>query len=316
MSDNNLHLPDYVFGLAASPAFARDATCFAARRSGLYRSTDGGKSWEIAYTGLAAPLPETTAVILSPSFETDRTLFAAVKGGVLLSTDGGASWQSAEFASPPPVVAALGISPAFANDGLLLAGTVEDGIFRSNSRGAQWSGWNFGLLDRNTYCLALSPNFAEDQMILAGVESGIFQSFNGGRSWREVSFPMEAAPVTSLAISPKFSNDHLIFAGAESCGIFASHDAGVTWEKTPVDGPISQVAFTNSSNSQPAILAACESRLMVSLDFGESWQERPAGVPEEGEITSFQAPLGVGPQAPILTGLADGQILSYQENKP
>jgi photosystem II stability/assembly factor-like uncharacterized protein len=309
MSDNLTHLPDYVFGLAASPAFARDTICFAARRSGLYRSIDNGKTWQTAYGGLSTPAPETTAVILSPSYEKDRTLFAAVKGGVLLSTDAGETWQSAEFSPPPPVISAFAISPAFAKDGLLLAGTLEDGIFRSRSRGAQWSGWNFGLLDRNIYCLAISPDFIEDQLILTGTESGIFQSFNEGRSWREVSFPMEAAPVTSLAISPGFTHDHLIIAGTESRGIFCSRDAGANWEKTYMDGSISQVAFITSQNSQTAILAACEAALLVSVDNGKSWQEQPSGIPEEREITSFIAPLGIDSQAPILTGFADGEIL-------
>lgn len=315
MTDNHTLLPDYVFGLAASPAFSSDGTCFAACRSGLNRSVDGGNSWENAFTGLAAPAAETTAVILSPAFEHDRTIFAAVQGGILLSTDGGASWQSAEFPTPPPVISAFAISPAFTKDGLLLAGTLEDGIFRSNSRGVHWSGWNFGLLDRNIYCLAISPNFTEDQLILAGTESGIFQSFNEGRSWREVNFPMESAPVTSLAISPKFSHDHLIFAGTEGAGIFASRDAGATWDRSGLDGTISQLSFSSTHESQPVLLAAREASLLVSLDHGKSWQEQ-FKISKESEITCFIAPLGIMPQAPIIIGSTDGEIIKHQENNP
>jgi hypothetical protein len=76
-----------------------------------------------------------------------------------------------------------------------------------------------------------------------------------------------------------------------------------------MDGPVSQVAFITPQISQTAILAACEAALLVSVDGGMNWQERPIGVPKESEITSFQAPLGIGPQSPILIGLADGEIL-------
>ena len=41
-----LSADDTVFSLAASPDFAMDDICFAAAASGLYRSRDGGHSWE------------------------------------------------------------------------------------------------------------------------------------------------------------------------------------------------------------------------------------------------------------------------------
>lgn len=59
--------------------------CFVGRRSGLYRSNDGGDTWQTVYDslGLEMPLP-TLAVALSPEFERDRTVFSGVLGGVLV----------------------------------------------------------------------------------------------------------------------------------------------------------------------------------------------------------------------------------------
>ena len=68
---------DYVYALAASPSFAQDGICFAARRSGLYRSDDGGITWRSAYGSLDLEVPLTTlAVAVSPAFESDRSVFA------------------------------------------------------------------------------------------------------------------------------------------------------------------------------------------------------------------------------------------------
>ena len=131
---NDSKLEDPVYSLAASPNFtyAERGICFAARPSGLYRSADGGLTWQDAYASLDLDAALTTAsVVLSPNFEKDQNLFAGVPGGVLRSVDGGHQWQIATLPSPPPFVLTLVISPTFERDGILLAGTMEDGVFRS-----------------------------------------------------------------------------------------------------------------------------------------------------------------------------------------
>ena len=79
-------IQDLVFSLAASPNFAQDGICFAARTSGLYRSDDGGITWRSTYDSLALEAPlATTAVVVSPNFGSDRSVFAGAQGGVLRS---------------------------------------------------------------------------------------------------------------------------------------------------------------------------------------------------------------------------------------
>ncbi len=122
------------------------------------------------------------------------------------------------IALPPPFVHSLAVSPQFAQDGVVLAGTMEDGVFRSGDRGAQWAAWNFGLLDLSVLCLSMSPAYADDETVFAGTDSGIFRSMNGGRAWRELEFPPDWAPVLSLALSPGFGADGMLFAGTEFGG--------------------------------------------------------------------------------------------------
>ena len=147
---------DIVLALAASPAFAEDGVCFAARQSGLYRSEDGGHTWRFAYHSLTLDASlATTAVAVSPAFTRDGGVFAGAHGGVLRSSDRGDSWQVALFPEPPPLVSTLAISPAFDQDGTLFAGTLADGVFRSADRGSSWAAWNFGLLDLGVLALAI-----------------------------------------------------------------------------------------------------------------------------------------------------------------
>ena len=313
-------IQDIVYCLAVSPDFARDGICLAARASGLFRSEDGGLTWQAAYASLELEAPlTTTAVAVSPSFKADRSVFAGVPGGVLRSVDGGQNWYIAGFPSPPPFVSALVVSPNFAQDGTLLVGTLEDGVFRSGDRGEHWAAWNFGLLDLNVLCLALSPDFGAiapaghlSETIFAGTESGIFRSTNGGRAWREVDFPTEFAPVLSLVLSPRFATDGLLLAGTESCGLFCSRDRGSTWERLgeeAVTGAVNSILLAPGFPAKPDVLVLLEDTLLVSRDGGQSWSDWEANLPVEHGISAVAASHGLDAGAPLLVGLVEGGVL-------
>ena len=304
---------DITYALAASTNFAQDGICFAARGSGLYRSEDGAKTWTLAYESLnlTGPLP-TTSVALSPDFASDRTVFAGVPGGILRSFDRGNTWDVVQLPSPPPAVSALAISPNYARDGILLAGTIEDGVFSTSSRGGHWTAWNFGLLDLNVICLSISDGFERDETMFVGVDSGIFRSTNGGRAWREVDFPLDLAPVLSLALSPEFAEYGTLFAGTESHGLYRSQDGGRSWTRIGMDeiqGAVNAILLSPEFPENRGILVMLGDGLLLSRDGGQSWIERTAGV-EFGEgLSCVAAPQGIGPDAPLLVGLVDGGVL-------
>lgn len=306
-------LQDITYALASSPNFSKDGICFAARGSGLYRSEDGGRTWQPSYgtLNLEAPLP-TMAIAISPDFASDRTVFAGVPGGILRSFDGGHTWDVVQFPSPPPVISALVVSPNYARDGILLAGTVEDGVFSTSNRGGHWVAWNFGLLDLNTICMTVSPDFTRDETLFVGVDSGIFRSTNGGRAWREVDFSPDLAPVLSLALSPAYPGDGILFAGTESQGLYRSEDRGRSWARLGEDtvrGAVNAILLSPEFPEKADILVMLGDELLLSRDGGQSWSEWGAGV-EFGEgLTCVAAPQGLEPDALLLVGLIDGGVL-------
>ena len=172
---------DLVYAIVPSQNFVEDGICYAARNSGLFRSNDGGSEWQLAYEALepGTELP-TTALALSPSYSSDCTLFAGVPGGIMRSENAGSIWYFSSLASPPPLISTLSVSPNFARDSTLLAGTMEDGLFRSEDRGVHWMACNFGLTDLSVLTLTMSPDFGVDDMVYLGTETGLFYSNNGG----------------------------------------------------------------------------------------------------------------------------------------
>jgi photosystem II stability/assembly factor-like uncharacterized protein len=299
--------PNTIYNLAGSPAFANDGVCFAAGMQGLKRSQDGGYTWtDVLAVRIAVP-----ALVISPTFVADHGLFAGSMGGILCSGDGGETWRVEHLPSPPPYVVALAVSPDYAHDGTVFAGTMEDGVFCSRNRGYNWYTWNFGLLDLNVLALAVSPDFGADETVFAAVESGVFRSTNGGRAWRESSFPIDDAPVISLAISPGFGTDHTLFAGTEAHGLFKSVDRGKTWQRLAaqaIGDSVDAILFGSNFATALDLLVLGDGRLSVSGDGGASWQPWPVPAGIEGEITAVLAPTGLAAGSALLVGLADGRV--------
>jgi len=310
---NNMLSKDFVYQFAASRAFGRkDTSCFAARFSGLYRSSDGGTTWHRAFTSsnMGEEFPA-LAVVVPPDPEDERDIFVGIKGGILRSSDDGQNWESPLHSTPPSTVSALAISPNFIQDGTLFAGTLEDGVFRSSDRGWQWAAWNFGLMDLRTLCLAISPNFTSDEMLFVGTQSGIFRSTNGGRAWREVDLPVGYQAVLSLAFSPDFAQDTTLFAGTEKRGLLRSTDAGQTWVRLgrPVlSGPINGIYPGPDFSKKPVLLVLEGGILLASRDGGSTWKIWRKERLTRRDITAVYAPDGFGPKAPVLVGYVDGTI--------
>ncbi len=311
LSVEAIEAQDIVYDLAISPDFEQ-GVCFAARLSGLYRSDDGGVTWNFAFDSLelTEQLPA-TAVVLSPDFENDHTVFAGAPGGILHSVDGGQTWYVAMLPSPPPPVSTLAVSPNFRRDGILLAGTTEAGVYRSADRGSRWVAWNFGLLDLNVIAMALSPNFANDETIYVGTESGIFRSTNGGRAWKEVDLPGGFEPILSLALSPNFAEDEVVFAGTETKGLFYSADRGKTWTGLGGDVITEAVNTIVLSPEYPAksdVLVMLGDALLISRDNGQSWANWQDGLPLEQGLSAMVAPQGLDANAPLLIGLVEDGV--------
>ncbi len=284
--------PDTIFGLAAS-----GETWYAARVSGLYRSHDHGATWHSAFDSLSSAEPVTASAIAAVG----GTLFAGTKGAVLGSTDGAETWQAVGLAAPPPQVTALAVSPNYAADGVVLAGTAEDGIFLSSDRGQSWIPGTSALLDQHVFALAISPDFHSDGVVFAGTESGVYISRNGGHSWRETPFPMSAAPVLCLGLS----HDRRLYAGTEDNGLYASDDLGVSWQ--PLNPEFASGTVNAIQLDGEHVYLLLDDQLACSADGGSTWQPGIQLPPDKAAMTMMRH--SSAPDTFVI-GCADGTTLS------
>ena len=281
-----------------------------ARDGGLFCSYDCGQSWELAYGNLKAgeALP-TTAIAVAPDFEHEPVVFAGLNGAILCSYDGGCTWRQSRLPTPPPAISALSVSPNYAQDGIVFAGTGEDGVLVSSDCGKSWAAWNFGLLDLSVFCLALSPNFAADETVYAGAGSGLFRSTNGGRAWKEVPLPIGFDAVLSLALSADFAHDHTLFVGTENNGLLISRDCGKTWAPVSAstrEQPVNSIILALSDSHGLEILLLHGGGLLLSRNCGKTWKPWRAKKLRGRDATAILAPHGL--RESLFVGFADGGI--------
>ena len=117
-------LGNFVIGqVSVSPGFAVDRTVLAATDAGVFISTDGGSTWSATTLTSAA-----SAVV----FASGGQAFAAtsgIGGAVYQSVDGGRNWAAITTGMPVSEIVSLTVSPDFANDKNVFAGTAGRGAW-------------------------------------------------------------------------------------------------------------------------------------------------------------------------------------------
>lgn len=205
--------------VALSPAFASDGAVFAGAPGGVLRSRDGGASWQI--TLLPDPPPLVTALAVSPRFVEDGIVLAAtLEDGVFQSSDRGNAWAAWNFGLLDLNVLCLAISPDFARDETLFAGTGS-GLFRSSNGGRAWREVELPVECPPVLSIALTKD-----AVLVGTETeGLFTSQDGGRSWQRLG-TQELDGAINAILTGESSNDLLV---VQDDTLWVSRDAGASW---------------------------------------------------------------------------------------
>jgi hypothetical protein len=142
-----------------------------ARRNGVFKSIDGGATWNASSSGLSAANGSNDVLSFAIDPVTSSTIYAGTGKGVYKSVNGGASWNFSSTGLGTPRVLALAIDPR--SPLTVHAGTNGFGMYTSNDGGGTWAPNNAGLPD-HTVVYALS--IAGDTLMLVDPLKGPFFS--------------------------------------------------------------------------------------------------------------------------------------------
>ncbi len=244
-----------IAAMAIAPSARRVMYLAAYEPGGLYRSADGGESWQAANQGLEGLAP--LAIAVHPD-DPDLAWLGTMVGGYR-TADGGQSWQPMAGLPAVPIYT-LAVTP----DGrTLYAGGEATGIWRSDDGGQMWGESQPAEGLDAVLSLTLTP----DGGILAGTAGqGVWYSQDGGVNWQKGGGELAQSHVPLLAAR----DNHQWYALADG-QLYLGGDGGQSWQKI---GPPDFEALSFTAEAGPAgrlYLGSKGHGLAVSADGGQSW---------------------------------------------
>ncbi|HEX2034489.1 MAG TPA: hypothetical protein VHS99_09920 [Chloroflexota bacterium] len=261
-------------------------------RTGVRKTTDGGRGWMPLERGLPAGFQPTA---LAVSAAEGAIVLAGAIDGMFRSSTGGATW--AEVRQPLPPITALLFDRA--NPQVALAGSELRGNYRSTDGGLTWRPASLGLptdhygATPGAVCFAQHPT--EPQIIYMGTNgfAGVYKSTDGGKTWRPAGHGLPNPSLRALAINP--ATPDTVLAVTDQ-GLARSTDGGTGWQAVTSLPPIEPVAVLYEPQAKDTIyVAGARGGLYRSTNGGAGWVELPS-LPRPVRalaMTTSTAPSGV-----------------------
>nr|NIV29586.1 hypothetical protein [Anaerolineae bacterium] len=263
-------------------------------RQGIYKTMEGGTSWQVAHEGLTAVAPEQLATVA----DQPDTVYAVADIGLLKGTGGGAVWQGLPVGGDVNVkfVATDPFTPSrvYATGGDVGMGN-DLPVYVSEDGGQSWPITSY-LTEPPQYGQyahldpILQPDPSHQGLLLAGVrharieldgdEAGtLYRSDDAGLTWAEIDVGQEISPVQDVAfdvVSPTVV--YMATSGDwhdAGTGVFRSTDGGLTWQS--VGGAVADLDQAESIAVEPRppyrVFVLANMRVYVSEDRGLTWTQ-------------------------------------------
>jgi photosystem II stability/assembly factor-like uncharacterized protein len=191
--------PDIVFAAALGHVFGPNP------ERGVFRSTDGGKSWsKVLYvddhTGAIDVVfdPNNPNILFAATWQVYRTPWTLSSGGpgsgLYRSSDGGSTWKriTAEQGLPKDPYGRIGVAVGADSQRVyaLIEAKENGGLYRSSNGGANWELVNaeHRLLQRGWYYMHVVADPKDpDRLYVMNVE--FLRSIDGGRTFSKIRVP-------------------------------------------------------------------------------------------------------------------------------
>ena len=235
-------------------------------RGALYKSTDGGKSWQ---TIPAMQDKSIRALALAPS-NPDVLVVGALQG-IFRSEDAGGHWRKVSEATTIKNVHSIAISPQDAN--VIFAGTWHLG-WKTSDGGNTWSPLSKGILDdSDIFSIIVDP--VNPSIVYASACSGIYKSEDSGESFRKLSGIPFSARRTHV-LKSVVGSPGAVYAGTTQ-GLWRTTDAGTSWKQLTTSVVVVNDVIVDWRESNHVIVASDRMGILTTFDAGRSFDPSNRG---------------------------------------
>lgn len=249
---------DVVFVAAEGPLWS------AGGERGLYKTTDGGETWQWVLeinknTGVTDIEfdPSNPDILYAAAYQRQRQTWLFLAGGpnsgIYKSTDNGDTWHQLKTGLPKGDMGKIGLAVTPANPDIVYAtieaNEKEKGFYRSLNKGESWE-------KQNSYISGgTGPHYYQEIEVSTQNADLIYQmdvfyhvSRDGGKTFNYLGTGREKhSDNHALWINPE-DGKHLL-SGTDG-GLYESYDEGTTWRHFP-NLPISQFYKLGLDNAEP-----------------------------------------------------------------
>ena len=207
---------------------------------GLYKTTDGGKTWKAVLTisentGVTdvAMDPRNPDVLLAAAHQRRRHVWTQINGGpesaLYRSTDAGATWKKIDAGLPKEELGRIGLAVApSAPDtvyAIVEAANKAGGVFRSTDRGVSWEKRGDHVTSGLYYTrLAVDPKNSER---VYSVDVFLQVSDDGGKTFHKLGESAKHVDNHVIWIDPDDTRHYRV--GCDG-GVYESFDRAASWE--------------------------------------------------------------------------------------
>ncbi|MDJ0843321.1 YCF48-related protein [Crocosphaera sp.] len=288
------HRPhDVVDQVELSANYGNNQTLFIIVRGNLFKSQDGGQTWQRLWKGLDN---FDNLVTLSLSKNDDDILFtSSLFYGIYKSEDGGQSWEKVNqgLNIKETKIDLLEISPD--SDDFVVAADSNKGIYKTENGGKSWT----QIFQNNQQVKITKIAFSKEQpgtILVADNVGNVKISKDKGENWDDFVTLNSSQKIIALQFSPNFETDKTIWLGTEKDGVFKIVDGELSEELNSskiTDKLIRDIAFSPNYNTDSTLfISTWNNGIFRSEDGGQTWQNFTQGLTksEQADEKQFSAP--------------------------
>ncbi len=260
---------------------------------GNVKSSDGGRTWELASQGYTGALM--FDIVIHPT--NSDIVYAGARSGLFRTLNGGAKWEG--LSHPPamfPECYGVALNPKNPQN-VIASQELLGKIYFSNSGGRNWTqALQLPVIPGNALeaygfkRIVFAPS--APHVVYAGTcrgsnklkdnptAQGVYKSLQGGApgSWAEANNPaMKNQAVNDLAVHP--NNHNIVYAATAQGGLFMTTDGGTNWNvlRGMANRDVRSVAI--DPVDPRTIYAGLENGgVFRSVDAGNTWHSMAAGM--------------------------------------